>query len=59
MLSHQDGHLNGQWFRSQAICHTAASCTEISAFAVHFVDEGYGRHAIASGLPPHRLSLSL
>ena len=44
---------------AQALSHHGDDLLEVGADAVHLVDEGDARHAVAVGLAPHRLGLRL
>ena len=54
-----DGKLENQRRRVQPGADHVDAAEEVGADAVHLVDEADARHAVAVGLPPHRLRLRL
>ncbi len=54
-----DRQLHGHRVRPEALAHRLDGVREVGAGAVHLVDERDAGHAVAIGLPPHRLALRL
>ena len=54
-----DGQLDGHGLGAQAVDHGLHGGVEVGADAVHLVDVGDARHAVAVGLAPHGLGLRL